>query len=409
MKSARLSLFISIILILTVLALIFGFYIQSVDQSDEVDDVSVLFNARDESGYPSTVHLLSKTFSGETHLCGGTVIGNGVIMTAAHCVDDVQDLAIGVNTIDINGGKFAYVTDITIKNGWNPDFSSGAGWSVDRMRNDLAIVKYEPGDLSGAAIGTVTRPSEQCNYKLVGYGMRIDESVVDIGNLRKKQSIDVCITELDKDLMYLTPETGTGICFGDSGSPVYEKGTNNVVGVISSVLGKIPNQPCSIDNKALGVRLDTHSAFIASNSSIDTSEFAIEDTATSEDPGDFDYESYGLTDEDLEEFDQLLEDLDEEYGLDDYSFERNEDSSEPRTGLFEDDLESDQRSEILEENKVEEDRSSDSDDQSDSVLDNLEIPLVAVYAAGAILIVVLLILIYIMTRLGRKKTVTQVT
>lgn len=406
-RVARFSIIISIILVATVLALIGGLYFNSLDSGEEVDDVSVLFNARDESGYPATIHLLSKTFEGEVHLCGGTVINDGIIITAAHCVDDVQDVAIGVGTIDINSGKFAYATDLVIKNGWDPAFSSGAAWSADRMRNDLAIVKFDSAKLSGETVGTVAKPVEQCNYKLVGYGMRIDESVVDIGNLRKKQSIDVCISDLDKDLLYITPQQGTGICFGDSGSPIYERGTNNVVGVISSVLGNIPNQPCSVDNKALGVRIDTHSSFISANTSIDTSDFAVDGSNDELGADDVDFESYGLTEEDLKEFDSLLNDLDKEYGLDDYSYEPETDTSDPKTGLFESEFGKDDRSGILDENKVE-DNSNDGDEESVSDSDNFEIPLVAVYISGIILLVVLLILIYVYMRLRRKTVQTQV-
>ena len=79
-----------------------------------------------------------------------------------------------------------------------------------------------------------------------------------------RKSAQLCITDINSKTFKITGTGDSGICFGDSGSPIYEEGTNRVVGFVASIVSEDDKtkNPCSFNNVAIGVRADANLALI---------------------------------------------------------------------------------------------------------------------------------------------------
>lgn len=215
--------------------------------------------------YNETVFVVGRTDDREYSICGGAHIGHNTIITAAHCIDKAEKIFVGKEKIDIRSEGLIEAYDSILSDNWGT-FSSG--WTVDEVINDIAIIFFSENNLVDkrkAQVGTI---EAGCNYVVAGFGKSVDEAneTIMLNNIREQHSISACIEEYETGVFMITPQTGQGFCQGDSGSPVFRRGTNEVVGVISSTVGKTEEELCAINNKALGVRLDHYEDFIIKNS-----------------------------------------------------------------------------------------------------------------------------------------------
>lgn len=237
------------------------------------NDVPVLLNAGVEYGYDATIYVVREGFNGQLTVCGGAQVAPGVAVTAAHCVDNARRVLVGKEALDLQSGKNATVEDILIKTGWE---GLEDGWELDIIVNDLALLAYnsaETRDTSTASIGTI---SLGCNYKVVGFGTKYGEGTIVLNSPRQKDSLDVCIVSFNENLVLVKPDSDQGFCFGDSGSPIYDKRNGELVANLSSTIGAVESDLCDLDNRVLAVRLDTNQSFISSASSQIDFEFQTE-------------------------------------------------------------------------------------------------------------------------------------
>lgn len=253
-----------------------------------IEDESVLLKGEIEYDYPSMIYLITEKTGGTSYgLCGATIIDEGVAVTAAHCVENTNKFVLGRNAIDINNIDKISNTKIFS----NPSYLPAESWSLTESTNDIAILTFT--DVYGvfSEKASITRPKIRCGYEIAAYGKRVQDEVLDFSQTRPKESIDVCITDMDTDLIIVTPESGTGMCFGDSGSPIFEKDTNKLVGIISAIIAKEEGIYCASDNTGIGVRLDNKSSFITAftDSDLLSAEVVAEDTNTYDDSIYIDY------------------------------------------------------------------------------------------------------------------------
>lgn len=214
------------------------------------DDSSALYGGRLESGYLSAGFLITDTTDGTAKSCGVSVITNQVAITAGHCVDDAKTIHIGAGDFSSNYNVLKVVSRAVSK----------AGWATGRNRSDdFAVLTYQNNNhfSSFAKIGS---PAEGCIARVVAYG-RTENPLEAITHPRK--SALLCVSDISVDTFRLTSEDA-GICFGDSGSPIYRDGTNEVIGVVVSIIKKNENDnaPCAIGNMAIAVRVDTQERLI---------------------------------------------------------------------------------------------------------------------------------------------------
>ena len=110
--------------------------------------------------------------------------------------------------------------------------------------------------------------------------------------MRKKAS--VCIEEVSSHTFIVRGQDG-GVCYGDSGSPVFKKGTNELIGVLSSIrtsASESKGGPCSLENRANAVRVDKNIGFI---SSVEEGSFANENLSDCGDSCEDERWSFGLS------------------------------------------------------------------------------------------------------------------
>lgn len=245
--SKKLKTLILLVIILP-LALLLMFLIKQVQENLELEESSALFGGIREKGYPSAGFLVTNTATGSKS-CGYSVLSNTLAITASHCVDDATSILLGK-------GNFTYenigkkVVESAIQK---------SGWINGKTRSeDFAILRFADTGFfrDFAEIGTVT---DGCNLRVVAYGRT--ENADEYGQFPRK-SAKLCASEILAETFKVKgdPAENSGICFGDSGSPVYIEGTNQVVGVIVSIINKVPDDPnpCDFGNTAIVVRTDAN-------------------------------------------------------------------------------------------------------------------------------------------------------
>jgi V8-like Glu-specific endopeptidase len=232
---------------------IFG-AVRIINQNLSLDDSSALYGGELEKGYPSAGYLISYGANGGLKTCGFSVLNKNVAITASHCVDDSTDIYVGKGDFNLNPDKNIKIIKATQKEQWvaNKDRS-----------NDFAILNFEDNSNYFQVFAQIASPVEGCNYRVVAYG-RTGNSDEDFTKPRK--SAILCASDI-KSTTFMVKGKDAGICFGDSGSPVYFNGSETVAGVVVSIVLEDPNDstPCKIGNTAIVVRADANQNLINEN------------------------------------------------------------------------------------------------------------------------------------------------
>ncbi|XP_076267700.1 brachyurin-like [Rhynchophorus ferrugineus] len=180
-------------------------------------------------------------FKNATGFCGGSLLNNRTVLTAAHCVDSNHSsltLIFGGHYMPPaknDGSIMRNNTNVTVHQGWN----------ISTLEDDIAIVRFDPPVELNEHINVVNLPN--CNDKsylnetalVSGWGRPSDDANIISRVLREVESViipnypcrlaylgyvahtHICLSGLD----------GKGSCNGDSGGPLVVNRTQ--VGIVS--------------------------------------------------------------------------------------------------------------------------------------------------------------------------------
>ena len=180
--------------------------------------------------WPEVVALVDLT--GGNSFCSGSLIAPDVVLTAAHCVDDLEGVELAIATgVAVEDAPVDVVPalGVTIHPTWVGSVGVGRDAAVVRLSrppSDPLLASLNDAALHEGWVGTAV--------DLVGYGVTRDEGN-DGGTQRHAPSL---ISAVDGDLVSYFDDQHQ-ICFGDSGGPTFlEVGGGRVqVGIHSFISG----------------------------------------------------------------------------------------------------------------------------------------------------------------------------
>ncbi|XP_059045153.1 brachyurin-like [Achroia grisella] len=200
----------------------------------------------DISQVPYQVGLVINLLVILTSVCGGTVLSNTRVLTAAHCYYDGVVSSTTITTVFgsnllFSGGVRIDTTDVAVHPNWNPLTIS----------NDIAVIRVTPVTFSNVIQPIALPAGAELNNNFVGvnalasgYGLTSDGGSISLGQRLSSVTLPVitngeCLSVYGNVIIDSTLCTsgngGRGTCSGDSGGPLVtsSSGRNILIGVVS--------------------------------------------------------------------------------------------------------------------------------------------------------------------------------
>ncbi|XP_017472249.1 PREDICTED: trypsin delta/gamma-like [Rhagoletis zephyria] len=175
--------------------------------------------------------LVTRHGDGYIVVCGGAIISQNYVVTAAHCVDGYSpsDYWIRAGTVNFNsGGVEIQVAEVKI----HPDYSS--------FNYDIAVLRLSHSldfnnNIKPIPLASMEVP-EGSTVTVTGWGGVSSGGLADILQYNTEEALnhDTCVKRMNvlaESMRCLAKSAGNGICGGDSGGPAVHRGV--LIGVSS--------------------------------------------------------------------------------------------------------------------------------------------------------------------------------
>lgn len=224
-----------------------------------------------ETGYLPAGYLTQGAVGGNPtgRVCTAVQVGPNLVVTGAHCFYDWSTTpptnlrttrSWGFGRGPVANNEIYTATSVTIHGSYNPSGSP-------RFANDIALVTFNRAigggtwsevvaPVLGSNCGTATQVNR---HTYVGYG-RDTPGGIDAGpNVPgDRRSATQCVATINTLDLRVTGGDG-GLCWGDSGGPLFATGTTGVTGVLSDFDVVFD---CQVGNDMIFTRLSAYRTFI---------------------------------------------------------------------------------------------------------------------------------------------------
>ena len=193
-----------------------------------------LVGGEPDGGFADRVAMVLIRGGGEAGFCTGLVLSPSILLTAAHCLRPLRDMAVHYR--DSEGAAVIIPVDAAVA---HPLYRADAIRARVELI-DLALIRTArplPKRFAGAAIGDGGAPAIGAAVILTGYGAARQGDWGSGGVLR---SVALAVREpASRVLLWAADPTGraAGACSGDSGAPVWSADGSKAIAVVAWAQG----------------------------------------------------------------------------------------------------------------------------------------------------------------------------